>query len=224
MASHWGGTRNGTSCTGPGIAARGEIRPPVPPCDRRRPDAVLEAAGLPELLSVHGVQQRPLEGVSMASTFAGADAAEWHETQYFEMFCNRRIYHRGWSGVTRHSMPWAFGVELPSFDDEVWELRAPDDWTQAHNLAAERQRCWVSCSGACGGGGGDSAGEVISLSVLGYYNNEIFQGHAVWHVLAAAPCGDWPRPSARGAGHHPPRRRLGRSPTPRRVNPNSSVK
>ena len=27
---------------------------------------------------------------------------------------------------------------MPAFDDDVWELYAPDDWTQAHDLAAEQ--------------------------------------------------------------------------------------
>ena len=27
--------------------------------------------------------------------------------------------------------------KLPTFDDDVWELYAPGDWTQAHNLAKE---------------------------------------------------------------------------------------
>ena len=27
---------------------------------------------------------------------------------------------------------------MPAFDDDVWELYAPDDWTQAHDLAAEK--------------------------------------------------------------------------------------
>jgi hypothetical protein len=53
------------------------------------------------------------------------------------MFCNRGIYHQGWTAVTRHSTPWAFGAELPAFDDDVWELYGPGDWTQAHDLAAE---------------------------------------------------------------------------------------
>ena len=34
--------------------------------------------------------------------------------------------------------PWETGaVKLPAFDDDVWELYAPDDWTQAHDVAAE---------------------------------------------------------------------------------------
>ena len=53
------------------------------------------------------------------------------------MFVNRGIYHKGWTAVTRHSMPWA-ATELPAYDDDVWELYGPDDWTQAHNLAGEQ--------------------------------------------------------------------------------------
>jgi len=98
---------------------------------------VLDCAGLPEPTFVHGMQQKPIEGVSMAYSFAAATAAERHETQYFEMFVNRGIYHKGWTAVTRHSVPWAFSAQLPAYDDDVWELYGPDDWTQAHNIAAE---------------------------------------------------------------------------------------
>ena len=76
----------------------------------------------------------PLHGVSMAYSFDDAGAAERHTTQYFEMFCNRGIYHEGWTAVTRHSIPW-MATEMPAFDDDVWELYGPDDWTQAHDLA-----------------------------------------------------------------------------------------
>jgi arylsulfatase A-like enzyme len=137
VASHWGGTRNGTIVHWPaGIRAQGELRTQF----HHVIDVaatVLEVAGLPEPTSVHGVQQLPLHGVSMAYSFDDADAAEQRETQYFEMFCNRGIYHQGWTAVTRHSTPWDFGAELPAFDDDVWELYdTTTDWTQAHNLAA----------------------------------------------------------------------------------------
>src|SRR4029079_15125001 len=56
------------------------------------------------------------------------------ETQYFEMFVNRGIYHRGWTAVTRHSTPWVM-APLPPLDDDVWELYGPDDWTQARYIA-----------------------------------------------------------------------------------------
>src|SRR5271155_4765121 len=81
----------------------------------------------------------PLHGVSMAYSFDDADAPERRQTQYFEMFCNRGIYHKGWTAVTRHSTPWVVGVEMPAFDDDVWELYdTSTDWTQAHDLAANQ--------------------------------------------------------------------------------------
>ena len=137
VASHWGGTRNGTIVHWPaGIKARGEVRSQFHHVIDVAP-TILEAAGLPAPLSVNGVQQRPLEGVSMAYSFDEAGADERHTTQYFEMFCNRGIYHQGWTAVTRHSTPWVL-AEMPAFDDDVWELYGPDDWTQAHDLAAEQ--------------------------------------------------------------------------------------
>jgi arylsulfatase A-like enzyme len=137
VASHWGGTRNGTIVHWPaGIQAKGEVRSQF--CHVIDVAAtVLEVAGLPEPTMVNSVQQQPLQGTSMAYSFGDADAADRHGTQYFEMFCNRGIYHQGWTAVTRHSTPWAFGAELPAFDDDVWELYGPEDWTQAHDLAAE---------------------------------------------------------------------------------------
>jgi arylsulfatase len=73
----------------------------------------------------------------MAYSFDDAAGAERRETQYFEMFCNRGIYHKGWTAVTRHSTPWVM-TENPPLEDDVWELYAPDDWTQAHDLAGEQ--------------------------------------------------------------------------------------
>jgi arylsulfatase len=136
VASHWGGTRNGTVVHWPGgIRARGEIRSQFHHVIDVAP-TVLEAAGLPQPRSVNGVEQHPLEGVSMAYSFDDPAAADRHTTQYFEMFCNRGIYHEGWTAVTRHSIPWA-ATEMPAFADDVWELYGPEDWTQANDLAAE---------------------------------------------------------------------------------------
>jgi arylsulfatase len=137
VASHWGGTRNGTIVHWPrGFAARGEVRAQFHHVIDVAP-TVLEAAGIPEPTLVNGVPQRPMEGVSMAYSFDDAHADERRTTQYFEMFCNRGIYHEGWTAVTRHSTPWVIGP-MPTFEADVWELYDTNaDWSQAHDLAAE---------------------------------------------------------------------------------------
>jgi arylsulfatase len=138
VASHWGGTRNGTIVHWPGgIKAKGELRNQFHHVIDVAP-TVLAAAGLPEPTFVNGVQQMPLHGASMQYSFDDGNAAEERETQYFEMFVNRGIYHKGWTAVTRHSTPWEVRAALPAFDDDVWELYGPDDWTQAHDLSAEQ--------------------------------------------------------------------------------------
>jgi arylsulfatase A-like enzyme len=138
VASHWGGTRNGTIVHWPnGFSAKGETRHQFCHVIDVVP-TVLDVAGLPEPSFVHGIQQQPMHGASMRYCFDDADAAGRRELQYFEMFCNRGVYHEGWTAVTRHSTPFVTGAELPAFDDDVWELYSPDDWTQAHNIAAER--------------------------------------------------------------------------------------
>ncbi|MFN8663196.1 MAG: arylsulfatase [Thermomicrobiales bacterium] len=149
VASHWGGTRNGAIVHWPhGFTARGDVRHQFHHVIDIAP-TVLEAAKLPPPAFVNGIQQAPLEGVSMAYAFDDADAAERHTTQYFEIVGNRGLYHQGWTAVTKHSLPWVVG-ELPAFDDDVWELYGPDDWTQAQNIAAENpamlahlQRLWL---------------------------------------------------------------------------------
>jgi arylsulfatase A-like enzyme len=137
VASHWGGTRNGTIVHWPdGIKAKGEIRSQFHHVIDVAP-TILEAADLPHPTIVNSIQQKPLEGFSMRYSFDDAKTADAHETQYFEMFVNRGIYHKGWTAVTRHSTPWEVTAKLPAFDDDVWELYGPDDWTQARDLARE---------------------------------------------------------------------------------------
>jgi arylsulfatase len=152
VASHWGGTRNGTIVHWPkGIQAKGEIRSQFHHVIDVAP-TILEAAGLPEPVSVNGVHQDPIEGVSMLYSFNGAKAPERHETQYFEMFGNRGIYHKGWTAVTKHRTPWILvGQKTIALDDDVWELYDTNkDWSQAKDLSKEMpqklhelQRLWL---------------------------------------------------------------------------------
>jgi arylsulfatase len=139
IGSHWGGTRNGTIVHWPkGIQAKGETRSQF--CHVIDvAQTVLEAAGISAPTMVNGVLQKPMEGVSMLYTFDDAKAAERHTTQYFEMICNRGIYHEGWSAVTKHRTPWiTTGDAGVALDDDVWELYdGSKDWTQSRDLSKQ---------------------------------------------------------------------------------------
>jgi arylsulfatase len=150
IASHFGGTRNGTIVHWPkGIKAKGEIRTQFSHVIDVAP-TILEAAGLPQPVSVNGIQQDPIEGVSMMYAFNQGDAPERHETQYFEVMGNRGIYHKGWTAVTKHMNPW-HKAPVPALDDDVWELYdTTKDWSQARDLSKEMpeklhelQRLWL---------------------------------------------------------------------------------
>jgi arylsulfatase len=93
---------------------------------------------LPE--TIEGVTQTALDGVSFAYLLKqdGERARERHETQYFEMFGSRAIYHQGWKAVTFHPVGPLYDDQNPnaSFDDDVWELyRVVDDIAETRDLA-----------------------------------------------------------------------------------------
>ncbi|MFJ9179312.1 arylsulfatase [Streptomyces sp. NPDC102360] len=136
MASHWGGTRVGTIAHWPRGIEQAGIRSQFTHVNDVAP-TILDLAGIPEPTSVNGVAQKPMEGVSFAYALNDADAAERHTTQYFEIFGNRGIYHEGWSACTKHEVPWELNGAPRPFSEDVWELYAPGDDSQAHDLAAE---------------------------------------------------------------------------------------
>ncbi|MBE9144361.1 arylsulfatase [Planktothrix mougeotii] len=139
VASHWGGTRNGTIVHWPTkIEEKGGIRNQFCHVIDIAP-TILELAGIPEPTLVNGVQQSPYEGTSMVYSFNDANAPERHEVQYFEMFGNRGIYYKGWSAVTKHRTPWVMtNQKMLPFDEDIWELYdGSKDWTQAHDLSQE---------------------------------------------------------------------------------------
>ena len=97
---------------------------------------VLEAVGLPEPDVVHGVRQKPIEGVSMLDTLNNAKAKSRHTTQYFEMAGNRGIYQDGWFATTVHRPPWE-AKPRATFENDKWELYDVEkDFSCAHDLAA----------------------------------------------------------------------------------------
>src|SRR6202050_2648447 len=140
VASHFGGTRQGVSISWPGhIKDVGGIRSQVHHMIDIVP-TILEATGVNEPATVDGIAQRPIEGVSMAYTFdkANANAPSKRETQYFEMFANRAIYHQGWvAATTPPAPPWELGTtKLPEINDYKWELyNITEDFSQYNDLA-----------------------------------------------------------------------------------------
>jgi arylsulfatase len=137
VASSYGGTRNGMVIHWPtGIAAKGQVRSQWHHVIDIAP-TILEAAGLPEPKSVNGTPQTPIEGVSLAYTFADPKAPSRHTTQYFEIFGNRAIYDNGWLAGTVHRAAWEFKVRRP-LEDDIWELYdTRTDFSLANDLAAK---------------------------------------------------------------------------------------
>ena len=79
---------------------------------------------MPEPKRVNGIDQKPMDGVSMLYTFDDAKAKDRHTTQYFELTGSRAIYHDGWWAGTRHGLDGvtAAAKESVPFDQDVWEL------------------------------------------------------------------------------------------------------
>ncbi|MBV9485032.1 MAG: arylsulfatase [Frankiaceae bacterium] len=117
-----------------GITARGEVRDQYVHAIDVLP-TVLDVLGVDPPDSIDGAPQRPLEGVSFAASLSDADAASGHETQYYEMFGSRAIYHRGWKAVTYHEMY----AGPDGFDRDAWELYdVTTDPSECHDLASEQ--------------------------------------------------------------------------------------
>ena len=141
VASHFGGTRQGMVVSWPGhIEDPGGIRSQFHHIIDIVP-TILDAAGINAPEMVNGIPQKPIEGVSMDYTFgkAGSNAPSTRTTQYFELGCNRGIYHEGWYACTTPwAAPWLLATgKLPDVNDYKWELYdVTKDYSQNNNLAA----------------------------------------------------------------------------------------
>jgi arylsulfatase len=137
VASNFGGTRNGMVVHWPdGIKSENEVRSQFHHVIDVAP-SIYEAAGIPAPRVVNGVDQRPMEGVSMVYSFDDGQAPDVRKTQYFEMIGNRAIYHDGWFAGTIHKAPWEAQPRHPLTED-IWELyNVNEDFSQANNLAEE---------------------------------------------------------------------------------------
>jgi arylsulfatase len=101
-----------------------------------------EVIGIKQPEEVNGFKQDPIDGVSMAYTFADAQATPRKKTQYFENNASRGIYHDGWFACTFGPfVPWdtpSTAARLKGWDanKDVWELYdLSKDFSQAEDLA-----------------------------------------------------------------------------------------
>ncbi len=138
-ASHFGGTRNPMVVSWPKrITDLGGLRVQFHHINDIAP-TLLEVIGLDQPERVNGIEQTPMEGISLAYTFAedGATAPGRKTTQYFELIGNRGLYHDGWMASAFHKEPWNTAGTKP-FDEDSWELYdLSRDFTQANDLAAQ---------------------------------------------------------------------------------------
>lgn len=135
IASHLGGIRNGLVISWPNyIQARGEVRSQFGHVIDIAP-TVFEAAGITPPASIDGVEQQPIEGVSMVYSFNNPDAVDRHLEQYFEMLGNRGLYQNGWMASTLPVAPPfgdGAGNKPEDFDWALYDLKC--DWSQSTDV------------------------------------------------------------------------------------------
>jgi len=101
-----------------------------------------ELAGVPLPEKIESVRQTELDGISFAPLVrpGAATAAERRDTQYFEMFGSRAMYHRGWKAVAFHPIGPLYDDQNPNapFEEDVWELyHVAEDLSESRDVAAE---------------------------------------------------------------------------------------
>jgi arylsulfatase A-like enzyme len=147
VGSHLGGTRNPMVVRWPErIKDAGGLRSQFGHVIDVAP-TILDLAGIPQPETVDGIEQEPMHGTTLASTFADANAPEFRTQQYFETIGNRGMYKDGWwLAMKTERIPWVVTPDaLKPYAPGVWDPDAgpaelyylPDDFTQAHDLAAE---------------------------------------------------------------------------------------
>jgi arylsulfatase len=143
VASHFGGTAQGMAMSWPGhINDAGGIRTQFHHMIDIVP-TILEATGVTQPESINGIQQSPMDGVSMTYTWdkANKNAQSKRTTQYFEMLGNRAIYNEGWVACTTPAtLPWELssGASPDVITGYKWELyNVALDPTESNDLAAQ---------------------------------------------------------------------------------------
>ena len=116
-----------------GIKAKGEMRHQYHHSTDIVP-TILEAVSLEMPTVYRGVEQYPLNGVSMRYSFDNAHAPTTKKRQYFSMLGTRGIWQDGWKAAALHAPISGKG----HFDQDVWELyHVDEDRAEARNLAGQ---------------------------------------------------------------------------------------
>jgi arylsulfatase len=117
-----------------GIKARGEVRHQYHHSTDIVP-TILEACRLEMPKQYRGVQQYPLNGISMHYTFDDDNAPTRKRRQYYAMLGTRGIWQDGWKAAAMHAPISGVG----HFDQDQWELYHVDvDRSESKNLATEQ--------------------------------------------------------------------------------------
>jgi arylsulfatase A-like enzyme len=143
MGSYFGGTRNPMAVSWPkSIKADPTARPQFHHVIDIAP-TIYELTKIKPPRVVNGFEQDPIDGVSMAYTFADAKAKGTRTTQFFDIMASRGVYHDGWyASAPGPREPWVSGIpkgikEWSPLTDK-WELyNIDEDWSQANDLAAK---------------------------------------------------------------------------------------
>ncbi|SDX32316.1 arylsulfatase [Thiocapsa roseopersicina] len=142
IASHFGGTRNPMAISWPkGIRPDKTPRPQFHHVNDIAP-TIYEILRIDPPEVVDGFAQDPIDGTSLAYTFAEAEAPGRKPIQYFDNNGSRGLYRDGWyAGTFGPLTPWlSVSPGLATWDPnkDVWELYNLDvDFSQANNLAAQ---------------------------------------------------------------------------------------
>ena len=136
VASHFGGTRNPMIISWPDrIKDKGGLRTQFLHTIDIVP-TLYELCAISAPTDLNGVKQKPIEGISFAFTLDDAKAPSRRKTQYFELACNRGLYHDGWMASSPSFVPWQPVREGFDLDKAKWELyKIDEDFSQANDLA-----------------------------------------------------------------------------------------
>lgn len=130
--THGGGVRDPMIFSWPaGVKAKGTIRSQFTHVTDITP-TIMELCNIHAPETINGVAQMPIHGESFAYSLDAPDKPTVKESQYFEMYGHRSIWHRGWKAVTQHKAG-------SDFESERWELyHLDEDFSELRDLSQEK--------------------------------------------------------------------------------------